>query len=314
VSNCLAYDPSYLDVATLQALAAQNPSTGTTTYLLSNDIEVPYSDQFSLGMRNAFSLWGHDWNSSVTLLHVLSHDGILFAVGNRREDGSFFEPGRTFGNPPPANLAGYGRLLIGDNAVETRLNSVLLSLDKPYTNDSGWGLTMSYTYSDAKENRNNSDTFSFDYPDLDDVAFTEALGIAKHRLVTSGLYDGPWGITFSGKLTLASPVWRDSLNCIDLGDLNCYFQPFKADTTIGYKQFDIAAQKNWQVDGVRFWVRGDLLNAFNWDNWDNYDGWRGSVADRIRDFGSAVGWESSVLRVPSRSLQDSAGDAAGRLE
>ena len=276
--NCLEYDPRYLDVANLQALAAQNPSAGTTVYLLNNDIKTPYSDQFSLGMRNAFSMLGHDWNSSVTLLHVLSHDGIVYAVGNRLADGSFWEPGRTFGNPPPANLEGNKRVLIGDNGVETRLNSVLLSLEKPYTNDSGWGLTAAYTYSDAKENRNNSDTFTFDYPNLDDVAFTEALGVAKHRFVASGTVDGPWGITFSGKLTLASPIWRESLNCLD-GPTLCYFQPYRADTTIGYKQFDIAAQKNWQVDGVRFFVRGDLINAFNWKNWDNYDSGRGSLAD-----------------------------------
>ena len=32
--------------------------------LINNDLKTPYSDQFSLGMRNRFDLWNHDWNTS----------------------------------------------------------------------------------------------------------------------------------------------------------------------------------------------------------------------------------------------------------
>ena len=36
--------------------------------LINNDIDVPYSDQFSLGMRNSFELMGNDWNTSASIV------------------------------------------------------------------------------------------------------------------------------------------------------------------------------------------------------------------------------------------------------
>lgn len=276
-ATCLAWDPSYFDQAALDALVVANPNNGTQVYMIDNELKTPYSDQFSLGMRNAFSMFGHDWNSSATLLHILSHDGILFSVGNRLPDGSFFPAGRTFGSAPPANLPGFGRLLIGRNAVETRLSSLLLSLDKPYTRDSGWGATFAYTYNDAKENRNNHDTFSFDYPDLEDVAFTRSLGIPKHRFVATGILDVGWGVNLSSKLTLSSPEAKESLNCISIDTWNCYFDPYYPDTTIGYKQLDLALQKEWDTGtDLKFRVRADVLNVFDWNNWTGWDGNRGS--------------------------------------
>ena len=277
LATCLQWDPRYLDQAALDALVAANPNNGATIYMIDNEIKTPYSDQFSLGMRNAFKMFGHDWNSSATVLHILSHDGILFSVGNRLADGSFFPPGRTFGNSPPANLPGFGRLLIGRNGVETRLTSLLLSLEKPYTSSSGWGATVAYTYSDAKENRNNHDTFSFDYPDLEDVAFTRSLGVAKHRLVATGIADLGWGMTFSSKLTLSSPEARESLDCITIDTWNCFFNPYYSDTTLGYKQLDVALQKEWDTGtDLRLRARLDVLNVFDWNNWVGWDGNRGA--------------------------------------
>ncbi|WP_448228288.1 TonB-dependent receptor domain-containing protein [Pseudoxanthomonas mexicana] len=275
-ATCLQWDPRYLDQAALDALVAANPNNGTTVYMIDNEIKTPYSDQFSLGMRNAFEMFGHGWNSSVTLLHILSHDGILFSKGNRLADGSFFPPGRSFGSPPPSNLPGFGQLLIGRNGVETRLTSLLLSLEKPYTTQSGWGATVAYTYSDAKENRNNHDTFTFDYPDLEDVAFMKSLGVPKHRLVATGMLDLGWGMNLSSKLTLSSPDARESLDCISIDTWNCYFNPYYADTTIGYKQLDMALQKVWDTGtDLQFRVRLDVLNVFDWNNWTGWDGNRG---------------------------------------
>lgn len=274
--SCIPFDPRYFDPAELDALARATGRRGEV-FLLNNDLKTPYSDQFSIGMRNSFGMWGHDWNSSVTVLRIESHDGILFSIGNRREDGSFFPPGVTFGNSPGADLPVYGRFFRGDNAVETTLNSLLLSLDKPFTNDSKWGVTIAYTFSDAEENRYRSDIFTFDYPNLDNVAFTDALDVAKHRLVATGIAEIWGGLTLSGKLTLASPIARDSLNCLTTAP-NCFFDPFYADTTIGFKQFDLALQKEWEIEGDFKWrMRGDLLNAFDWRNFDSYNGDRASI-------------------------------------
>lgn len=291
--TCFNYDPSMQDPAVLAALVAGS-SNGTEVFLINNDLKTPYSDQFSLGMRNAFGMFGHDWNSSVTLLHIRSHDGILFTMGNRYPNGEFRNnPALDWGGQPwGEQLPGWGRFFLGDNAVETRMNSLLLSLEKPYTRESGWGTTFAYTYNDAEENRSNSDQFSFDYPNLDGVEFTDALGVSKHRLVATGIADF-WGLTASGKLTLASPKAVEAINCYEVtAEGNCYFDPFRPDETIAYKQFDLALQKEFDTGSdLKMRIRGDLLNVFNWRNYDpgQYANWRGWNGGADPMFGERTG-------------------------
>lgn len=302
--SCFNFDPSFLDPDTLAALAQQRPNAGTEVFLLNNNLKTPYSDQFSLGIRDSFKMLGHDWNSSVTLLHILSHDGILFTLGNRYPDGSFFPPGVTFGSAPfNENLPGYGKFFLGNNGVETRLNSVLLSLEKPYTAESRWGVSLAYTYSDAKENRTRSDIFSFDYPNLDDVAFTPAIDVPRHRLVATGMYD-IWGMTLSAKLSLASPVYEESQNCIAYGPQHCYNDPYLPDKKIGYKQFDIALRKEWDTGAnFRFFVRGDVFNVFNWRNYTEYDTFRGEANRPNPQFGV----RRDIISLPTRQFKLSMG-------
>lgn len=284
VNNCYAWDPSFYDRDTLYALVAANPNLGAEVNLINNGIRTPYSDQFSLGMRNTFPVWGHDWNSSVAIAHIRSHDGIVFTLGNRWPDGSYRNPanpnatwgGQAWGFPIP----GYGTLILADNGIETKLNQLLLSLDKPYSRSSPWGFTVAYTYSDAKENRfnaaNSDEHYLFDYPNLDGQPFQTSVGIPKHRLVATGIVDF-MGMTLSSKLTLASPSPKDSVNCHDTTSFdNCFFDSFVPDGSIGFKQFDLALQKEWDTGtDLKFRIRGDVFNLFNWKNYTDYDTWRG---------------------------------------
>ena len=50
---------------------------------------MPYSDQFSLGMRNRSA----DWNTSVTVSRIESKDGFVFTLGNRYPNGTFWRNG-----------------------------------------------------------------------------------------------------------------------------------------------------------------------------------------------------------------------------
>ncbi|KRG68811.1 TonB-dependent receptor [Pseudoxanthomonas dokdonensis] len=284
--TCVEFDPSFLDPATLAAYAAANASNGSEVFLINNDLKTPYSDQFSLGMRNAFGLWGQQWLSSVSVVRVESKDGILFTMGNRYPDGEFRNNDLDWGGQPwDQALPGWGRFFLGNNAVETRTTSLLVSLEKPYTADSGWGMTLAYTYNDAEENRTKSDNFSFDYPNLDNVAFTQAVEVPEHRLVMTGIADF-YGMTLSGKLTLATPKPLEGINCLNVDvPNNCYFDPVTPDTTLGYKQFDVALQKEWQIsEDMRFRMRGDIFNLFNWRNYSQFDTYRGGYDEALGQF------------------------------
>ncbi len=317
VSNCVPFDPSLMTPEGIEDYIATNPMGGGEVYVLNNDLKTPYSDQYSIGIRNQWPALGHQWTSSVTLSHIRSRDGIYFRLGNRFEDGSFrrFEgvPDAVSGGDMPwgQGFPGYSNLILGDNGIEYNLNSLLLSLDKAYTSESGWGFNVAYTYSDAEENRpnaSNGETFYFDGPNLSGRYYLST-GVPKHRLVMSGIYDLGWNTTFSGKLTLASHTPRDATNCVAQpaeGDPYCFYDPYVPKGTIGFKQFDMALEKRWDT-GSRFGlkVRADVLNVFNWRNWNQFNGHRGNYADGSNpDFRSRSGNE---ILLPTRTFKLSFG-------
>lgn len=300
VGNCLAWNPAYYDQANLDALVAANPNLGAEVNLINNNLDTPYSDQISIGMRNVFSLWGNDWSSSVTFSHIVSHDGIVFSLGNRWPDGSFrnpANPGATWGGQPWGfPIPGYGTLIKADNGIETRNNSLLVSLEKGYTEASRWGFTLAYTFNDGEENRNNAynsdEHYLFDYPTPAEDGFHRSLGLARHRFVLTGIIGTAHGLTLSSKLVLASPTPKEALNCHDAPNFdNCYWDPFTPNDWLGEKQWDIAAEKTWDIagDDLQFRVRADLLNVMNWRNFTDYDTWRGDPVNANPNYGRRNG-------------------------
>lgn len=276
-TTCLAWDTSYFDPANLDALAAANPNLGSEVQLLNNDLKTPYSDQFSVGMRNIVELAGAQWNTSAAIAHVRSYDGLLFTLGNRNPDGSFHgcDNGAQWSCAPfDQPIPGYGNLLLVDNAIDTKLNQLLLSADKAYTEQSPWGVTIAYTFSDAKENRLSTaatnEHYLFDLPSLDGQSFLRSAGVPRQRLVMTAMA-GVWGFTLSSKLTLATPEPIAAVDC-RAGDGNCKFASYTPDHTIGYKQLDMALEKVFDTGtSVKMRVRGDVFNVFNWNNFTQYN-------------------------------------------
>jgi outer membrane receptor protein involved in Fe transport len=309
--TCIAWNPSYLDPANLAALVAANPNLGAETNLVHNDLDTPYSDQFSIGMRNIFGMFGVQWNSSVTLLHVKSHDGIIITHGGRYSNGSFRDPNcgpGTWGCAPwGQGIPGYGGFFKIDNGIETKLDSVLVSLEKPYTEASPWNLNFAYTYSNARENMRNAyendEHFNGDYPSAGINGFSRSLGLPRHRLVVSGFIDGPGGFTYSMKLALASGKPKEALNCHDVPDFNnCFWDPFTPGYAIASKQLDLAVQKEFAIgEDMSLRFRADLLNAFDWHNWTDYDTWAGDPVNANPNFGNRNGlgqeWPPRMLKL-----------------
>lgn len=289
-SPCVPWDPKYLTVAGLQSLV-EGSNEGKEVDAINNDIKVPYSDQFSLGIRNRFG----DWNTSATVVRVNSHDGFVFTLGGRHPDGAFF-------GPPPAraqwgqSIPGFGGFIIGNSGIETRSTQVLLYAEKPYTQESGWGVTIAYTHTNANENRDINEHYAFDYPTIGDYPFILSGAAPENRLVATGVVDGPWGLTFAGKLTLATPIPWSGIACY--GPNSPYVKQggnspivfsngsyCEAQAVVptggkhfliggpifGYRDVDLAVTKNWNVAGnVTLYGRLDVLNVFNYKNFANY--------------------------------------------
>jgi outer membrane receptor protein involved in Fe transport len=266
--SCVAWDPRYLNgPEELASLVTSNVRNGEID-LLNNDLVTPYSDQFSIGMRNKVG----EWNTSATIAYIHSKEGFVFTLGNRYPNGDFFQNGsQPWGHSPP----GFGALIIGNNGIETKTTQLLLSADKPYTKESGWGVSAAYTFSHATGNRGADEHYAFDAASIEDYAFIDLKAVPKHRLVVTGIYDLPWNMTASAKLTLATPQpLNEIVGFYNYGAPNTVLPravALDAPGTFGVKQLDLSLSKDMLVtENVTVQVRGDLINATNEDNLNQY--------------------------------------------
>jgi hypothetical protein len=255
----------------LQSLVAAS-NAGAEIDALNNHLKAPYSDQFSLGVRNSIG----EWNTDATISRIISKDGFVFTLGNRYPNGAFWMNG---GQPWGNGVPGFGSLIVGNNGIETRSTSLLLSAEKPYTRESGWSATIAYTYTNAKQNRDINEHYSFDEATIQDYPFIDSNAVAKHRLVASAIVDLPWEITFSGKLTLATPMPVNSIACYGATFPNgsgCTpiaatppGQKFLVGGHIfGYRDIDFQLRKDFTFgNGMAFYGTFDIINAFNFKNY-----------------------------------------------
>ncbi|MBB4730072.1 TonB-dependent receptor [Xanthomonas arboricola] len=274
--TCTAFDPTYVSNPDSLANLVDARVRNGEIDLLNNDLKTPYADQYSLGLRTQLG----DWNTSATLSYIHSKDGFIFTLGNRYANGDFFQNGnQAFGQTP----RGFGNLIIGNNGVETKTGQLLLSADKPYTQESGWGLTAAYTFSRARGNRGNDDRYGFDAATIADYPFLDLNAVPRHRLVLTGIYDLFWGISGSAKLTLATVPPRNeaisydqyggpSSDNIRVVSVDAPGGKFIAGGDIfGTRQLDLSLSKDMHItDAVTVQVRGDLINALNFRNYDQY--------------------------------------------
>jgi len=271
---CLPFDPSYLNsVAALQQLVAGS-TAGYELDAFTNKLKAPYSDQFSLGMRNKVG----DWDTSAAFSRILSYDGINGHLGNRNPDGSFWMGG---GQPWGSPIPNHGALILFDNGIETRTSQVLLSADKPYTKDSGWSASFAYTYTRAFQNRDINEHYAFDQETINDYPFILSNAAPKHRFVSTGSFDGGWGITYAAKLTLATPTPNNGFisyifpqtapngaNNLPVAGIPSGAKRFWFGGPIwGYRSVDLDATKTFDLThGMSLQFRVDALNVFNFKN------------------------------------------------
>ncbi|QPG05767.1 TonB-dependent receptor [Salinimonas marina] len=262
-ANCVAWDPAYLTQEGLDNLISSVDVKGER-FLLNNDLDVPYSDQFSLGIRSFFG----DWSTEVSIAHIKSKNGFNWVLGNRRENGQFFEDDKNWGSPWAFGVPGWGNLLLAVNEGETKANNVYVKLNRAFKD--GWSFNLAYTFTDAQENRVYSEVFALDYASVSDYGWSDATGVSDHRVVVSGSYDLPWNIVATGKFTWSSPRTYQNLVCVDDACAYQRTQPRDSD----YHRFDLALSKNFASEFLlkdsAFWVRLDVQNLFNTTNYHDF--------------------------------------------
>ena len=276
--TCLAFDPVYLTAQGRQQLLASATGGGREITLMNNDLDLPYSDQFSLGVRGRFRAV----ELELGYQRIQSRDGFAFLLGNRRPDGSFFfnDPASATDTPQsPFGFApnGFGSIILGTNGLKTNSDSAYFKLTKPYTAASPWGIDATYTYTEAEENRQFGETYSLDFESIGDYPTLRSSGVPRHRFVTAGSVDLPIGVTLSGKFQIESPSFQKAQ--VDSADP--FLRQIVGSVTRGNgdrwgrRQLDLAVTKYVPIgfvnDQARLRFRVDVLNVMNDRNFVDFN-------------------------------------------
>ncbi|MFT4249412.1 MAG: TonB-dependent receptor [Pseudomonas sp.] len=299
---CAVWDPSYLEGVD-QLNTIEGVSKSAELFMFNNKLKTPYSDQYSIGITNQVG----EWLTDVTFQRILSKDGFAMSLVNRYPDGSYFQDGSApWGEPVP----GYQNTILGMNGLEQRSSQVLLSAEKPYTKESGWGLTLSYTHTSARQNRNIDEPYAFDKATIHDYPFVKSDAVSAHRFVASGSIDGPWGVTFGAKVVLATPEPINTIACYghtDADGATCQqvaaIPPGSGKFLLGgkiwgYRTVDFQATKEFTVAGdFKLSARINLLNAFNFKNYSSY-AYNSFGSDGVYDPDITINTTGDILYVP----------------
>jgi len=263
---CIPWDDAYLTAEGLQSIA---PSPFGEMHFINNDLKAPYSDQFSLGMRNRLGTW----DTSIAFAYITSYDGVIASNGNRFGDGTWYWYDTFWYAHDSAQVPNVGSaLFLFDNAKATRTKQVLLSVDKPYTVDSGWSASFAYTYSSAKERLEFNGDYQLDYAFPYYSPYVTSSRVPKHRLVAVGSYDAPWGINLGAKVVLETPkplTAFDGIGTEPPNGLNYNFLKISQfpDNTLGYFTLDLQLTKSFDFGNrFAFQIRADVLNVTNHEN------------------------------------------------
>jgi outer membrane receptor protein involved in Fe transport len=260
----IKWDPNFLTAAGLQGLIASlanNPLAPGTNELrvIPNDLKTPYTDQFSIGVRQRFGIF----HTSLTFSHVVGKDQIAYGPLNR---GTAVDPNGFYVTIPLIN--GYGIVTAISNARESKYNAIYLTVDKPYSKESGWGGGIAYTgvLTSKEKGLGGGGGFNFDYPDIPAQFYVPNAGDERHHVVINGMVDLPFDSMLSGLITYGSgsPYF--------IVDARNGFQPGKI--KLGYYlhapaffQVDLRLQKFIHFGaGREIGVSAEVFNLFNRNN------------------------------------------------
>jgi hypothetical protein len=272
----------------------KNAVPGGEIWLIRNDFTMPYSDQFSAGLRQAAGVW----NTEVGATYSHAKNQFNWFGGNRDPNGGWSHQSPI--DPLWGGPNGYGTLILGDFVSQAKTQTLYLKADKPYTRSSGWGFGVTYTYSDGQTTNKTwtNDTFNWTYG-RSTSGWNPSTDVERHRVVANGVADGilPWGLMLSGKLTLGSGLPYRIDDChggFDTPTTNGTCVSVKGDGG-PFRQLDVGVSKDLKLGIGKLAFRMDVINLFNTVNYGSYDGWVGGPKTPPQNL---LGGDNANLGVP----------------
>jgi outer membrane receptor protein involved in Fe transport len=272
----VAWSNRYLtNRAALDSLAA-NGSTGfREAWLIGNNVKVPHSMQWNVGVRHMFG----DVLVSAAYAGVRGRNGLVLNWANIvwNNFGTDSSGCCTF----RGNAHGFSNVIVTSNTVKTWYDALQVQIVRPYRNTGkfGWGGGLSFTSGQRSIAGN-------DNPD-DLLAFPQSRFIPKHplndeksRVVANWIVDLPfaYGIQWSGLMTLGSGPRYDISGRFDPknwrpGGFSPPQYPFLIPGAWAFRNVDMRLSKSLpEVGRGTINVTVDVFNVFNFQNFTYFGG------------------------------------------
>ena len=248
------WDPRYLTREGLQELQATGITGRPEVFLIANDLEVPYSDQWNLGVRQSIGAM----LASISYANIRSYNGLSFVWGK--------------GFCCPQLDPNYSNYLISSDDVRTWYDAVYVTLDRPYTDQARYGFNVAYTWSEAEQI--GGDLFSLDRQRVTDYARYGTPGTMEHRIVANGIFGIPWDMRLS---TLVQYSSGDVFQVHTFpngfcGDNNCYVRSSSEGPS--YSSVDLRLDKDFTFGtSYRVGLSVEAFNVFNEERPTGFDEW-----------------------------------------
>jgi len=257
------WDPIYSTTAGLESILGTAAAPKPEVFLINNNTDPPYSDQFSAGIRQQFGQVG----VSLSYAGVRSKNGYTWIFGNRNPDGSCCMP----------LSPDFGNVLLSDATKEAWYDALLLQVNKQYSASSRWAATLAYTYGHATAN--GGDFFTLDFVDVESSPRHRAQQDQRHTIVLSGIVGLPWDMMATTLLQLGTGTGFsifDATNGFGFGQflVSLYggFTSETLDETFPFVSWDLALRKDFPVGPVTLGVQASVFNVTNHNNYGCFDG------------------------------------------
>jgi hypothetical protein len=290
-------------------------------WLLNNDVKVPYTDELDLGVRKKFG----PFQTSISYVHSMSYNVFQYVRGNRLPDGSYPSAGGnqyltvdsfpacgqlgwngvgwTPGAPGQVSNCGKGatstfngKLDIGESNGKTRYDAIFITVDKPYTDESKWGLGTSITIDRAQSNDVSgveiigavNDDEAYEGPSQTYGGWHNAPGIPTFNFVGWAMVKGPWDTRFSANISLNSGGAFGAYACGSAGCIGNYNGLHFPKDSLAYQDVDLRIAKDFEMFG-RYKMEAyiQVFNVFDHVN-RAYSAWGAGASPTLENNGDGT--------------------------
>lgn len=257
-------------------------------FLLHNDTRPPRTHQWSIGVRQSLG----DITAGAAYRGVRGYNIFSwYCATPNPEHGFCWGEGGHQGVPN-----NYGLVLSTDEG-RTWYDALDLTVERPYTEEERWGVSIAYTFADA--HRKGLDFFTLDFPMVAPADWPKVRQrVERHRVIATGMVGLPQDFRLSSVIQVGSNIPFDRIDETAGWGPRRRVVHYAAERGRTFRQVDLRLQRDfWLMDGRRVGLLVEGINIFDHQNFRGFEPLQyfegGVTNDRFR---APLPWEADTGR------------------